>query len=84
VALSIKDVETERLARTLSARTGESITVATRAALFERLHRLNSEVQKAALLEDLAASRRRWKSLSVLDTRSADEILGYDENGLPS
>ncbi|MBB6487725.1 type II toxin-antitoxin system VapB family antitoxin [Rhizobium lusitanum] len=84
MALSIKDAETERLARALSAKTGESITVATRTALIERLNRLSSEVQKAALLEDLAASRRRWKSLPILDTRSADEILGYDENGLPT
>ncbi|MBM7047187.1 MULTISPECIES: type II toxin-antitoxin system VapB family antitoxin [Rhizobium] len=84
MALSIKDPETERLARALSARTGESITVATRTALMERLHRISSEVQKAALLEDLAASRRRWSSLPVLDPRSADEILGYDENGLPT
>ncbi|MFS8050690.1 type II toxin-antitoxin system VapB family antitoxin [Rhizobium sp. BR 314] len=84
MALSIKDAETERLARALSVKTGESITVATRTALIERLNRLSSEVQKAALLEDLAASRRRWKSLPILDTRSADEILGYDENGLPT
>ncbi|MEW9617730.1 type II toxin-antitoxin system VapB family antitoxin [Shinella sp. S4-D37] len=84
MALSIKDPETERLARTLAERTGESITIATRTALEERLRRLGSSVRKAALLEDLAASRRRWSSLPVLDTRSADEIIGYDENGLPN
>jgi antitoxin VapB len=84
VALSIKDQETERLARALYAWTSESITVATRTALMERLHRIGNEVQKAALLEDLVASRRRWRSLPVPDTRSADEILGYDENGLPT
>jgi len=83
MALSIKDSETERLARTLAARTGESITIATRTALEERLRRLGSSARKAALLEDLAASRRRWSSLPVLDTRSAEEIIGYDENGLP-
>ncbi|CAK7261701.1 MULTISPECIES: type II toxin-antitoxin system VapB family antitoxin [unclassified Shinella] len=83
MALSIKDPETERLARTLAERTGESITLATRTALEQRLRRLGSSIRKAALLEDLAASRRRWRSLPVLDTRSADEIVGYDENGLP-
>lgn len=83
MALSIKDSETERLARTLAARTGESITIATRTALEERLRRLGSSARKAALLEDLAASRRRWSSLPVLDTRSAEEIIDYDENGLP-
>ncbi|ACL62433.1 type II toxin-antitoxin system VapB family antitoxin [Methylobacterium nodulans] len=83
MALSIKDPETERLARTLAERTGETITVATRKALEERLRRVGSDARKAALLEDLAACRRRWSTLPVLDPRSADEILGYDENGLP-
>jgi len=83
MALSIKDPETERLARTLAARTGESLTIATRRALEERLRRMGTDAHKAALLEDLAASRRRWRALPVLDSRSADEIIGYDENGLP-
>jgi antitoxin VapB len=84
MALSIKDPETERLARTLAEKTGETITIATRRALEERLRRLGSEARKAALLEDLAASRRRWSALPVLDNRSADAIIGYDENGLPN
>lgn len=84
MALSIKDPETERLARSLAERTGETITVATRRALEERMHRLGSSTRKAALLEDLAASRRRWGAMSIVDTRSADDILGYDKNGLPS
>jgi antitoxin VapB len=84
MALSIKDPETERLARTLAERTGETITIATRRALEERLRRIGSDARKAALLEDLAASRRRWSALPVIDNRSADEIIGYDENGLPS
>jgi len=84
MALSIKDPQTERLARALAERTGESITNATRIALEERLRRLGSDTRRAALLEDLAASRRRWSALPVLDTRSDDEILGYDETGLPS
>jgi antitoxin VapB len=33
------------------------------------------------LMEELAASRRRWAALPVLDNRSAEEILGYKENG---
>lgn len=83
MALSIKDLETERLARTLAERTGETITIATKRALEERLRRVGSSARKAALLEDLAASRRRWGALPVLDNRSADEIIGYDETGLP-
>ncbi|SEF15453.1 antitoxin VapB [Rhizobiales bacterium GAS191] len=83
MALSIKDPETERLARRLAERTGETITIATRRALEERLRRIGSEARKAALLEDLAASRRRWSALPVLDARATDEIIGYDDNGLP-
>jgi antitoxin VapB len=49
----------------------------------ERLRRVGSDARKAALLEDLAASRRRRSALPVLDTRNADEIIGYAENGLP-
>ena len=83
MALNVKDPETERLARLLSERTGESLTEATRRALEERLRRIGDNARKAALLDDLAACRRRWRDLPVLDRRGADEILGYDENGLP-
>ena len=83
MALSIKDPETERLARTLAERTGESITTATRRALEERLRRTGSGARKAALLEDLEAIQRRWNALPVLDNRTPDEIVGYHENGIP-
>ncbi|AYD00711.1 type II toxin-antitoxin system VapB family antitoxin [Neorhizobium sp. NCHU2750] len=84
MALSIKDGETERLARALAERTGETITVATRRALEERLRRMGSDAGKAALLEDMAASRGRWSRMPVLDTRGDDEIIGYDDDGLPN
>ena len=83
MALSIKDPETERLARALAERTGESLTIATRRALEERLRRVGGSARRAALIEDLAAIRRRWSALPTLDPRSADEIIGYDESGLP-
>lgn len=84
MALSIKDHDNEHLARALAERTGESITMATKRALEERLRRLGSDLRKAALLEDLEAIQRRWNALPVLDNHMADEILSYDENGLPS
>jgi antitoxin VapB len=83
MALSIKDPETERLARVLAERTGETITLATRRALEERLRRIGSDARRAALLEDLTAIRQRWSALPVVDARSADEIIGYDESGAP-
>ena len=84
MALDIDDPETEALARELAERSGETIEAATKRALQERLARLDSESAKAALLEDLAAFRRRWSALPLLDNRSDEEILGYDENWLPS
>ena len=83
MALSIKDPETERLARALSQLTGENITTATKRAIEERLRRLGGRSRRAALLEDMAEIRRRWSEMRIADDRSADEILGYDEHGLP-
>lgn len=84
MALSIKDRETEQLARKLAERTGESITLATKRALEERLRRTVSDAHKAALLEDLEAIRSRMAALPVLDRRTPEEIIGYDDNGIPS
>lgn len=84
MALSIKDPETEKLARALAARTGETITIATRRALEDRLKRMGSQVKKAALLEDMEAMQRRLSVLPILDNRSNEDIIGYDENGIPN
>ncbi|MGE3475799.1 MAG: type II toxin-antitoxin system VapB family antitoxin [Rhodospirillaceae bacterium] len=84
MALSIKDLETERLARDLAQRTGETITDATKKALEERLQRVGIAPRKQRLLlEDLVAIRERCARLPVLDDRSPQDVLGYDENGLP-
>jgi antitoxin VapB len=81
--LSIKDPDTERLARDLARRTGESITIATRKALEERLRRLGGTHEKSRLLDDLAEIRLRCATLPILDDRQPDEIIDYDEHGLP-
>jgi antitoxin VapB len=83
MALSIKDPETERLARSLAQLTGENITTATKRAIEERLRRIGGQSRRAALLEDMAEIRRRWSEMAVADERTPDEILGYDEHGLP-
>jgi len=83
MALSIKDPETERLARNLAQLTGENITTATKRAIEERLRRLGGHSRKAALLQDMADIRRRWSAMPVLDHRTPEDILDCDENGLP-
>jgi antitoxin VapB len=86
MALSIRDLETDRLARQLAALTGETMTQAIRIALKERLRRERSrreqdlEERRQAVMEVL---ERIW-ALPVVDKRSADEIIGYDEHGLPT
>ena len=83
MALSIKDPETEQLARSLAQLTGENITTATKRAIEERLLRLGGQAHKDALLQDMAEIRRRWSEMRVLDNRTPEEILGYDAHGLP-
>jgi antitoxin VapB len=84
MALNIKHAEADRLARELSAVTGETLTEAVVAALRERLERQRQRRPKPRTAgEILRETRKRLSLLPVLDARSADEILGYDETGLP-
>jgi antitoxin VapB len=82
VALSIKSDEADRLARELAAETGETLTEAVETALRERLDREHSKrgtsmrVRLARLAADVAALR-------IADDRAPDEIIGYDDAGLP-
>ena len=81
--LSIKRGETERLARLVAKKTGETLTAAIEQALRERLERLQRKQRAPVLVEELHEIARRVKALPVVDDRTPDEILGYDENGLP-
>ena len=47
----------------------------------ERLERLKGRRTVPDLVETLMEISRRSSSLPDLDTREADEILGYDEKG---
>lgn len=84
MALNIKDPTADRLVRELAATTGESITTAVTVAVRQRLERIGrmapTEVRKQEILriaDEIAA-------MPVLDDRSPEEILGYDETGLPT
>lgn len=84
MALSLKDPETDRLAREVARLTGESLTEAVRTALAERLQRerLRRGRSKRSLAERLNEIALRCAARPELDSRSADEIIGYDENGM--
>lgn len=82
MALNIKDQETDRLARQLAEETGQSITIAVREAIasqLEALHRRRSPKSSPEVHDVIARGRAR----RILDTRTRDEILGYDDHGLP-
>jgi antitoxin VapB len=83
MALSIKHPEADRLARELAAATGETLTDAIINALKERLRRQRGRVRGPRLRDEIRAIRRRCAALPILDDRRADEILGYDEHGVP-
>jgi len=83
MAVSIKNAETERLARELAKKTGVSITEAITSALRQQLAREEGKRTAPRIRDELLAIGRRCAALPDLDTRSAEEILGYDEIGLP-
>ena len=84
MALNIRNDEAEDLAAKLAKLTGETKTEAVTKALRERVSRVRREQRQRALIAELTAIAKECASLPVLDARSADEILGYDENGLPT
>ena len=81
--MSIKSADAEALARKVSAMTGENLTAAIVTALRERLQRLEQTSQSDALADQLDAIAQRSAELPVIDERSADEIIGYDDQGVP-
>ena len=83
MALSIKNDETERLARQVARETGESLTEAIQKALQERWERLKLKRRNHVLAGQVEDLLRRVDALPTLDSRPEDEILGYDEHGMP-
>jgi len=83
MALNIRNPEAERLAAELARQTGESKTEAVTKALRDRLVRVRRERTRRRLADELEEIAEHCASLPVLDSRRAEEILGYDEVGLP-
>jgi antitoxin VapB len=88
VPLNIRSEEANRLAAEVAIITGETKTDAVIQSLKERLDRLRLQQEARAVKQE---SRRdqldrialRCAARPILDQRSADEICGYDANGLP-
>ena len=84
MALNIRNREAERLATELARRTGESKTEAVTKAMRDRLTRIERDRSGRRLADELDEIAVHCASLPVLDDRTPDEILGYDDDGLPN
>ncbi len=85
MALNIKNPETERLARELARRRKQGITEVLTDVLrkeVERERRKPSRQDDAAFKRGIDEIVAHFNSLPVLDDRTDDEILGYNEQGL--
>ena len=80
----IKKPEAEAKIRELAARTGETITDAIERAVDDRLAKLGGPPRKGRVdRKKLAELLAYFDSLPVDDPRSPNEIIGYDDNGVP-
>ena len=82
--LNIKDPEAHVLASELSRLTGHTLTKVVTDALRDRLNRERSSASdRGRLALRVLEIGRRAAARPVLDPRTPDEILGYDEIGVP-
>ncbi len=81
--MAIISPEAEALAAEVAKETGETPTQAVVRALEERLARVRPKRDAAKSLAMIMEISRRCSALPNADTRSPDEIIGYDESGLP-
>lgn len=83
MAINIRNSEVERLLEAVAKLTGETKTEAVAKALRERLARLRRERSGRRLADELDEIAQRCARRPVLDPRKPEEILGYDDSGLP-
>ena len=84
MSLNIKNEETHRLAAQLAELTGETMTRSVTLALQERLEREKKRRRRTGVAVELMKIAQRCATRPILDHRSSDDMLGYDELGLPS
>ncbi len=78
---NIRNEEAERLAAMLAKLTGETKTEAVTKALRDRLARVRRQRSARRLADALDEIAMHCARLPLHDTRTADEIIGYDERG---
>jgi antitoxin VapB len=85
MAILIRNSQTESKVGKLAKRTGRSLTAAVDHAVDQELARLGPPRRKKGYVdrEKLAEVLKYFGSLPVDDPRSHEEIIGYDDHGLP-
>ena len=81
--LNIKDADTQALTKRLAGLTGESLTQAVKQAVRERLAQVEKTRRAIRLADELDHIALHCADLPRRDGRSAEQIIGYDERGLP-
>lgn len=81
MTLILDDEETSRLAQEVAELAGEPVQLAVRAALAERKARLQQR-GKPSRAELMLEAAREFAALPDIDSRTPDEIIGYDEIGM--
>lgn len=78
--MNIRSAKVDELVQRLARLTGEDVETALERAIEERLSRVVSPIpaDRKAVIESFF---ERASRLPVLDTRSVDEIVGYDRFG---
>jgi antitoxin VapB len=83
MALSIRNPRAEKLARQIAGESGENLTEVIIRALEERLERMQGRRTTPDMAKEILKISQRCRMLPDVDPRKADEILDYDEHGLP-
>ena len=84
--LNVRNQEAHQLAKELAKLTGQSITDAVTRVLRDAVAKARAERHDRVkrVMAEIDAITAHCASLPRLDSRSPEEILGYDEHGLPS
>jgi antitoxin VapB len=83
MALSIRNPLAEKLAREVSTASGENMTQAIIHALEEKLERLRGRKTTTDTTREILKISQRCSALPDLDARTPEEILGYNQHGIP-
>jgi antitoxin VapB len=91
MSINIKNKEADRLLAELKSATGKGASEVVLDLLRKEHAKITADqsprpdkAEVERILEVTREMQRLWRESPVIDPRTPDEILGYDENGLPS